>query len=86
MPDWKRVRINFPTVKLGQIIEPIKETIAEKGLEDFKTVYGVTNVEGITITGKKTSKDISNYILMYRNFNVGWAMPTLPLKVAEGFM
>ncbi|TVM00851.1 MAG: hypothetical protein CV087_12655 [Candidatus Brocadia sp. WS118] len=68
MPDWKRVRINFPTVKLGQFIEPIKETIAEKGSEDFKTVYGVTNVEGITITGKKASKDISNYIVIDKNY------------------
>ncbi len=68
MPDWKRVRINFPTVKLGQFIELVKETIAEKGKEDFKTVYGVTNVEGITITGKKASKDISNYIVIDKNY------------------
>ncbi|MBN1627376.1 MAG: hypothetical protein JW944_12715, partial [Deltaproteobacteria bacterium] len=62
MPDWKRVRITFPTVKLGQYIEPVKRTVAETNSDDYSTVYGVTNTEGITITGKISSKDVSNYI------------------------
>lgn len=62
MPEWKRVKITFPTVKLGQFIEPVKRTVAETNSSDYRTVYGVTNTEGITVTGKKTSKDVSKYI------------------------
>lgn len=64
MPDWKKVKFDFSTVKLGQFIEPVKDTICEDTIKDFRTVYGVTNTEGITITGKITSKDISKYILI----------------------
>ncbi len=64
MPDWKRVKITFPTLKLGQFIEPVKRTVAETNGSDYHTVYGVTNTEGITITGKKASKDVSSYIVI----------------------
>ena len=62
MPDWKRVKITFPTEKLGKYIEPVKRTVSDTSGKDYHTVYGVTNTEGITVTGKKASKDISNYI------------------------
>lgn len=62
MPDWKHVKITFPTEKLGKFIEPVKRTVQETNGEEYHTVYGVTNTEGITVTGKKASKDISNYI------------------------
>ncbi len=68
MPDWKRVNIDFPTVKLGQFVEPCKETYKDKGSKNFNTVYGVTNTSGITITGKKPSDDISQYLILDRGY------------------
>ncbi|MBN1931834.1 MAG: restriction endonuclease subunit S [Desulfobacterales bacterium] len=62
MPDWKHVKITFPTEKLEKFIEPVKRTVQETKGKDYNTVYGVTNIEGITVTGKKASNDISNYI------------------------
>ena len=70
MPDWKRVNIDFPTVKLGQFIEPIKESYKDKGSKDFDTVYGVTNISGITITGKKPSDNTSKYIILDKDYFV----------------
>jgi len=67
MPNWKKVKINFPTQKLGEHIEPIKRTVGENDNGDIFTVYGVSNVAGITITGKQASKDISNYIIIEKN-------------------
>lgn len=61
---WKRVRINFNTVKLGDFIEPLKNTYAELNDGSYSTVYGVSNTEGICITGKEASKDISKYIVL----------------------
>ncbi|MFA5323398.1 MAG: restriction endonuclease subunit S [Smithella sp.] len=62
MPDWKHVKITFPTENLEKFIEPVKRTVQETNGEEYHTVYGVTNTKGITVTGKKASKDISNYI------------------------
>lgn len=70
MPDWKRVKITFPTVKLGQFIEPVKRTVVETSGNDYRTVYGVTNTEGIVITGKKVSEDRSNYIAIDKDYFV----------------
>jgi type I restriction enzyme S subunit len=67
MPNWKRVKINFPTMKLGQFIEPIKKTYADVANQEYSTVYGVSNTEGITITGKESSKIISKYIVLENN-------------------
>ena len=64
MPDWKRVKIDFETVKLGKFIEPVKMTIAQSNKSIYGEVYGVTNTEGIVITGKKASADISKYIII----------------------
>ena len=67
MADWKKVRIDFPTQKLGGFIEPMKTTVSESSKPSSYTVYGVSNSEGITVTGKLASKDISNYIVLTRN-------------------
>ena len=66
MSEWKKVKIDFKTIKLGDYIEPIKTTVAEKDMKD-PVVYGVTNKEGIVQTGKPASKDISNYIVLEEN-------------------
>ena len=63
MSEWKKVKIDFDTIKLGDFIEPIKTTVLELG-EKNPIVYGVTNKEGIVQTGKPASKDISNYIVL----------------------
>ncbi len=63
MSEWKKVRIDFDTIKLGDFIEPIKTTVLELGNKN-PIVYGVTNKEGIVQTGKPASKDISNYIAL----------------------
>ena len=66
MSQWKKVKIDFKTIKLGDYIEPIKTTVAELNLQN-PIVYGVTNKEGIVQTGKPASKDISNYIVLEEN-------------------
>ena len=66
MSEWKKVKIDFKTIKLGDYIEPIKTTVAEMELKN-PVVYGVTNKEGIVQTGKPASKDISNYIVLEEN-------------------
>lgn len=66
MSQWKKVKIDFKTVKLGNYIERIKTTVAEKDMKN-PVVYGVTNKEGIVQTGKPSSKDISNYIVLEEN-------------------
>lgn len=63
MTQWKKVKIDFPTIKLGNFIEPIKSTVYDLKVEN-PIVYGVTNKEGIVQTGKPSSKDISNYIML----------------------
>ena len=66
MSQWKKVKIDFKTIKLGDYIEPIKTTVAEINMKN-PVVYGVTNREGIVLTGKPASKDISNYIVLEEN-------------------
>jgi type I restriction enzyme, S subunit len=62
--NWKRVKVDFRTVKLGNFIEPIKTTYSELNDIKYSTVYGVSNTDGICITGKEASKDISKYIVL----------------------
>lgn len=62
--NWKRVKVDFKTVKLGNFIEPIKTTYSELNDIKYSTVYGVSNTDGICITGKEASKDISKYIVL----------------------
>lgn len=62
--NWKRVKVDFSTVKLGDFIEPIKRIFSDLNDEKYATVYGVSNTDGICITGKESSKDISKYIIL----------------------
>ena len=66
MSEWKKVKIDFATIRLGDYIEPIKTTVADTG-DKNPTVYGVTNKDGISQTGKPASKDISNYIVLEKD-------------------
>ena len=66
MSQWKKVKIDFETVKLGDYIEPIKTTVGDLKI-DNPVVYGVTNKEGIVQTGKPASEDVSKYIVLQEN-------------------
>lgn len=66
MSEWKKVKIDFETVKLGDYIEPIKTTVGDLKI-DNPVVYGVTNKEGIVQTGKPASEDVSKYIVLQEN-------------------
>ena len=65
--NWKRVKVDFKTVKLGNFIEPIKTTFSDLNDAKYATVYGVSNTDGICITGKEASKDISKYIVLEKD-------------------
>lgn len=62
------INLSFPTVKLGDHIRKISLKVkdSEYDVSDI-TVFGVTNTEGITITGQKISDNIDNYILLKDN-------------------
>ena len=66
MSQWKKVKIDFETVKLGDYIEPVKTTVGDSKI-DNPVVYGVTNKEGIAQTGKPASEDVSKYIVLEEN-------------------
>ena len=66
MSEWKKVKIDFATIKVGDYIEPIKTTVADTG-DKNPIVYGVSNKDGISQTGKPASKDISNYIVLEKD-------------------
>ncbi len=62
------INLSFPTVKLKQHIERSNIKVKDANLTiDGLTVYGVTNKEGITITGNEASDDLSNYIVIEEN-------------------
>lgn len=63
MNTWKKVKIDFPTIKLGNYIEPIKITVSTLEIKN-PVVYGVTNTDGITQTGKPASKELDKYIVL----------------------
>lgn len=62
------IQLSFPTKKLKEYIKraniKLKDTNYNK---NDLTVYGVTNTEGITITGNQTSEDLGNYIVLKEN-------------------
>lgn len=62
------IQLSFPTNKLKSFIRrvnlKVKDTSYKK--EDL-IVYGVTNKEGITITGNQASEDLSNYLILKEN-------------------
>ncbi len=61
-------KLSFPTVKLGNFIREVKEKVKNSDLsQDDFTVYGVTNIGGITVTNNKASDDLSNYTVLREN-------------------
>jgi restriction endonuclease S subunit len=62
------IQLSFPTQKLGDFIVRVTTRVKDTSYDHKSlTVYGVTNKEGITITGKKASEDLNNYILLKEN-------------------
>jgi len=57
-------KLSFKTIKLGEHIGQVKLKV--KGYPEAKNYkgYGVTNAEGVVITGKRLSDDLSNYIVV----------------------
>lgn len=62
------IRLSFPTIKLKSLIRRVNLKVKDSPYkkEDL-IVYGVTNKEGITITGNNSSEDLSNYIILKEN-------------------
>lgn len=62
------IKLSFPTKKLKKYVKRVNLKLRDTNYNpsDLK-VYGVTNTEGITITGNKTSEDLSNYIVLKEN-------------------
>jgi type I restriction enzyme S subunit len=62
------IELPFSTRKLKGSIIKINKRVKDLNL-DIKTlkVYGVSNTEGVSITGKQFSEDISNYIYVSEN-------------------
>lgn len=62
------IQLSFPTKKLKEYIKRVNVKLKDTNYnQDDLTVYGVTNTEGITITGNQTSEDLSNYIVLKEN-------------------
>ena len=62
------IQLSFPTKKLKNYIKRVNVKLKDTNYnQNDLTVYGVTNTEGITITGNQTSKDLSNYIVLKEN-------------------
>jgi len=62
------IRLSFPTKKLRKYIKRVNVKLKDtKYNQNDLIVYGVTNTEGITITGNQTSEDLSNYIVLKEN-------------------
>ena len=59
------IRLPFPTRKLQGSLVLVRERVSDLDIpQDEVTVYGVTNEVGITVTGRRTSDDISDYIVV----------------------
>lgn len=62
------IQLSFPTKKLKEYIKRVNVKLKDTNYnQDDLTVYGVTNTEGITITGNQTSEDLGNYIVLKEN-------------------
>ncbi len=62
------IQLSFPTKKLKKYIKRVNIKLKDTNYnQNDLTVYGVTNTEGITITGNQTSEDLSNYIILKEN-------------------
>ncbi len=65
------INFSFPTIKLGKYIKEIKSKVKNTDLkQDDLIVYGVTNVEGVTITNNKASEDLGDYTVLSANLFV----------------
>lgn len=62
------IQLSFPTKKLGDFIIRVNTRVKDASYDPkLLTVYGVTNKEGVTITGNQASENLSNYILLKGN-------------------
>src|SRR5690554_4430162 len=62
------IQLSFPTKKLKEYIKRANIKLKDTNYnQNDLTVYGVTNTEGITITGNQTSEDLGNYIVLKEN-------------------
>jgi len=62
------IQLSFPTKKLKKYIKRVNVKLKDTNYNQHDlTVYGVTNTEGITITGNQTSEDLGNYIVLKEN-------------------
>lgn len=62
-------KLSFPTRKLKGLIKRVNVKYKNSDwFEEIKlNVYGVTNIDGITITGNNASEDLSNYLILKEN-------------------
>lgn len=62
------LQLSFPTKKLKGYIKRINIKLRDTShKQENLTVYGVTNKDGITITGIQASEDLSNYLMLLEN-------------------
>jgi type I restriction enzyme S subunit len=61
------IQLPFPTRKLGEDIVRVNKKFKDVDEVINTTVLGVTNTEGITVTGNKASADLSKYIVIKGN-------------------
>lgn len=59
------ISLSFPTQKLKKFIKRVNIKLRDTEYrQEALIVYGVTNKNGITITGNQTSEDLSNYLIL----------------------
>ena len=62
------MQLSFPTKKLKKYVRRVNIKLKDTDYKQYElTVYGVTNKEGITVTGNKASKDLSDYLILKEN-------------------
>ncbi len=57
-------KLPFATRKLKGLVRPVNTRVRDVKGAEILQVYGVTNQEGVTVTGKASSEDVSNYIVV----------------------
>lgn len=63
------INLSFPTIKLKNYIERVNKRVKDYENPTLK-VYGVSNKDGVCITGKKISENLNNYIVIEENYFV----------------
>lgn len=59
------IELSFPTRKLKGLVKRVNIKLKNTDLNGADlTVYGVTNKDGITVTGNTASEDLSNYLIL----------------------